>query len=296
MKIIEFVYNKLHQRLRKYFKNDTIKHVLSLNFSELKNYLHDLSLNNSSYISEHRHDRTLSYRFVNRYSQLPCTVDTQQKRAFLFEKKGFHNKRILLLGDDDMLSVELSRRYFKNVTVVDCDTSLLQKIKRLTEKAIYPVELVHVDLKDGLPNSVLQKFDVVCFDPPQNSEGFRLFLSWALKALKDEVSFLFVMLNSNIFKQIDLDECLLILANSGYILNKKYTSFNSYPLNISQSFLLRFGVYFLLNKQEKTKAKLNYYFSDCFEFEKRKNLEEGQQQFMDLPLVMSAEGDILPLS
>ena len=284
MNFTEIIYRYCHYRIRKYFNNDTIKHVLNLNYSEIKNYVQNLSSNNNQFVIEHnKHEKKLSHRFVNKYSQLPCTVDTQQKRALLFEEKKFHNKHILLLGDDDLLSLELSRRYFKHVTVVDCDKLLLEKIKKLTEKAIYPVTLIHMDLKDGLPDSILAKFDVVCFDPPQNSNGFKLFLSWALKSLKNDVSFLFIMINSDIFKQSDFNEYLATIFQSGYILTQKHASFNSYPLNISQSFLLKIGAYFLLHKQGKNKVKLNYYFSDCFEFENYRNLEVKPQAFVGLP-------------
>jgi len=81
----------------------------------------------------------------------------------------------------------------------------------------------------------------------------------------------------------NLNEHLSNLTISGYILKNKYNSFNSYPLNFSQALILKIGSYFLLSKSEKSKAKLNYYFSDCLEFENVRNFATNIAQIPHLP-------------
>jgi predicted methyltransferase len=200
MKITEKAHRIFCSCLSIFFKSRTIKHILKLNGQEKKEFLNKLleeNLKNSNTdFSETYLNKSNSFRFVQSYNQLPCTIDTRKKRADLFERNGFRDKEILLMGDDDLVSVELASRNFKYITILDCDMKLLEKLKILTQDSKFPITFFHVDLYQGLPNFLKNNYDVVCFDPPQNFEDLNVFMKCALKALKISNSNLYMMVNS----------------------------------------------------------------------------------------------------
>jgi predicted methyltransferase len=93
-----------------FFKSRTIKHILRLKASEKKEFLRKMINEN---IRQDVNEKKIyfsvqkqSFKFVESYNQLPCTVDTRKKRADLLEKNGFCDKHILLMGDDDLKNID----------------------------------------------------------------------------------------------------------------------------------------------------------------------------------------------
>src|SRR5262249_33186609 len=86
--------------------------------------------------------------------QCPATIQTTLRRlALLMTMSGLERRRVLLLGDDDLLSVALvAAGVSACITVVDLDHSLLSLIAGWTKPAV--VQLVHHDLRFGLPDTM----------------------------------------------------------------------------------------------------------------------------------------------
>lgn len=252
-----------------FFKSRTIKHILKLEGNEKKIFLSKMIDENIRQLSleneEHQAFKSGSLRFIESYNQLPCTIETRKKRADLLEKNGFRDKEILLMGDDDLLSVELAARNFRHITVLDCDIRLLNKLKILTQETKYPINFFHVDLYEGLPNFLNHIFDVVCFDPPQNFEDLNIFTKCAIKSLKSNFSCFYMMINSSSLGKINSEKVVTQLQKNGFINTNTYEIFNCYPLNKGQSLLLSIMAKFTHSNYEKS-IKCKYYFSDCLEF------------------------------
>ncbi len=259
----------LSKVLSLFFRSRTIRHILSLTNDEKKDFLVKIINENKKYVEQEKQELSSnnSFKFVQNYNQLPCTIETRKKRADLLEKNGYRDKQILLMGDDDLLSVELAARNFRHVTVLDCDHSLLNKLKILTHEAKYPVNFFHIDLYHGIPNYLNNLFDVVCFDPPQNSKDLNIFIESSFKAIKYYDSRLYMMINTSALGQKNFNNMSNIIAANGFKETNKYEYFNCYPLNKGQSFLLTFVSQFLkadLHSNKKVNCK--YYFTDCYEF------------------------------
>ena len=124
--------------------------------------------------------------------QTHCTVDTKIGRVLrLHQARALAGQRIIVLGDDDLISVALarfaamtgSRGAIPRLTVVDTDPDILAWIGQHVAGTGTDVEPVLHDLRQPLPESVTGAFDVVLTDPPYTVPGAELFLSRAVAAL-----------------------------------------------------------------------------------------------------------------
>lgn len=127
--------------------------------------------------------------------QTHCTVDTKLGRVLrLHAAHALAGQRILLLGDDDLISVALAHfvrwagnpGLIRRLTVVDADADVLDWIGEQTGSTGLPVELVQADLRKPLPASLAGSFDVAMTDPPYTVAGAELFLSRAVSGLAPE--------------------------------------------------------------------------------------------------------------
>jgi predicted methyltransferase len=117
--------------------------------------------------------------------QCHCTPKTKLRRvAAMHEADAISDRRILLLGDDDLIAVALLRFACQlevriaELTVVDVDERLLAFIERELEDAPFPFRCVLHDLRE--PLEVVA--DTIATDPPYTAAGARLFLTRAAQA------------------------------------------------------------------------------------------------------------------
>jgi predicted methyltransferase len=124
--------------------------------------------------------------------QTHCTVLTKIRRVLRMHESGaLAGQRILLLGDDDLVSVAIARfaqltgaaAGIRQLTVVDSDADVLACIADQAAGSGVQVELVDHDLREPLPAGLAGRFDVACTDPPYTVPGAELFLSRAVSAL-----------------------------------------------------------------------------------------------------------------
>lgn len=121
--------------------------------------------------------------------QCHCTPKTKLRRVLaMHEADAIAERRILLLGDDDLISVALLRfvRTFgvriEEVVVVDVDDRLLTFIGSELGGAPFPFRCVQHDLRQPFAG----RFDTVVTDPPYTAAGAKLFLTRARAVLADD--------------------------------------------------------------------------------------------------------------
>ena len=127
--------------------------------------------------------------------QTHCTVGTKIARVLAMHEAGaLAGTRILLLGDDDLVSVAIARftglheaaslaGRVRQLTVLDTDQDVLDGIAAQTADSGLDLRLVRHDLRQPLPPDLVGAFDVACTDPPYTVAGAELFLSRAVAAL-----------------------------------------------------------------------------------------------------------------
>jgi predicted methyltransferase len=124
--------------------------------------------------------------------QCHCTVETKLRRVLaLHEADALAGRRVLLLGDDDLVSLAIasvvarfgSGQILEQLTVVDVDPRVITFARRELARAPFAVACVEHDLRSPLPDRLAGSFDTVVTDPPYTAAGARLFLSRAAEAL-----------------------------------------------------------------------------------------------------------------
>jgi N4-bis(aminopropyl)spermidine synthase len=166
--------------------------------------------------------------------QTHCTVATKIHRVLkLHETGALERERIVLLGDDDLVSVAIARfarltgTAVGNVTVIDADPSVLGWIGQQLDGTGIDVTLVEHDLRRPLPTSLVAAFDVACTDPPYTVPGARLFLSRAVGALKQRPGqHLFFSFGAR--RPAEMLETQRLIADLGLVVKALTPNFNSY--------------------------------------------------------------------
>lgn len=127
--------------------------------------------------------------------QTHCTVATKVRRVLAMHEAGaLLGRRILILGDDDLMSVAIA--WFAQalgvtggigrLTVIDSDPDVLSWAAEQIAGTGVAAELVEHDVRRPLPAGLTGGFDVACTDPPYTVAGAELFLSRAVSGLAPE--------------------------------------------------------------------------------------------------------------
>lgn len=118
------------------------------------------------------------------FHQSPCSPASVIHRvAHTARHIWLRDRKLLVLGDDDAISVALAKFTEAEVHVVDIDTDVLRYIKSCADKARVDLVLHEHDLRHPLPPALQGSFWLASADPPQSAPGTRFFLEQALAAL-----------------------------------------------------------------------------------------------------------------
>lgn len=131
--------------------------------------------------------------------QCHCTPKTKLRRVLaMHAADAINGRRILLLGDDDLVSITLLRfisRFggtIERLVVADIDRRLLEFIARELQGAPFPFACVEWDVRRTRAGT----FDTVVTDPPYTAAGGRLFLRRAIQSLDGPGSQIFFSFGS----------------------------------------------------------------------------------------------------
>lgn len=114
------------------------------------------------------------------------TADSVIRRVAWLDRCGdLAQKELVLLGDDDLLSIALALtgRPAK-IVVFEIDARLVDFLNEHARRAGWPLTAYQHDLRRPLPHEFLERFDVFVTDPLETVEGFLLFVEQGLSALK----------------------------------------------------------------------------------------------------------------
>jgi len=120
------------------------------------------------------------------YDQGYVTPETTVSRVVLLAQKGdIQGKELLVLGDDDLLSIAAALSgYPKRVVVVEIDERIVEFINNTARREGLNIETINLDLRNPLPESVLKSFDTFWTDPPETPEALELFIGRGIAGLK----------------------------------------------------------------------------------------------------------------
>lgn len=122
-------------------------------------------------------ERPFKAGLLRRHHQLLCTPASLVRRFERVRAECGPKDKILLVGDDDQLSLLLAREGYRNVTVIDIDAAL---IDRLREHGRGRLRAAVHDLNEPAPENLRDDYDLIVMDPPYSVSGIDLFLEGAL--------------------------------------------------------------------------------------------------------------------
>ena len=166
-----------------------------------------------------------------KYDQSHSTPETVLKRALLMLKNGdVEGKRIVILGDDDGVSLPLSfLQCTKEIFVIDIDSRVLEFVDSFNhEKNLTNVLNTQLwDIQTSFPKKWRHRFDTFETDPPYTVAGFQLFVNQALTLLnpteggKGYVSF-------GAKSPHETWKCQQYLLEAGFLIQEFFQDFNRY--------------------------------------------------------------------
>lgn len=182
--------------------------------------------------------------FINRpqvdvtIDQSKCTVDTAIKRAVLcLRNSALIGKKILCLGDDDLVSIALGfllkklfndTKYSKTeIFVVDIDDRILNYISTISKEEKLPISCKSIDLRMPLPEDFKGQFDCIFTDPPYTLQGMNLFLSRGVEALKNQNGLNIFLSYAHKSPEFELN-MQKYFVDMGLTISEILTSFNAY--------------------------------------------------------------------
>jgi len=120
------------------------------------------------------------------YDQGYLTVDSAIARIAFADRKGdIRGKRIVVLGDDDLLSIALGlSRLPQEVTVLEVDERLVDFISKTSREKGLSVKVIRHDLRHPLPNDLLAQFDTFFTDPVETLQGLEVFMARGISSLR----------------------------------------------------------------------------------------------------------------
>jgi predicted methyltransferase len=214
----------------------------------------------------------VAHQFRRAYNQLPCSRQTRERRAQLFLDMGFQHKEVCLLGDDDLVAVELIRLGFTQVTVYDCDAQVLSQIAdKIPDSRRGHLHLKQADFNQA--KDLRHHFaDLVCIDPPYHRQGIRLFMETALTCSRqDQGARLILMTVPLLFhnRRSDWREIEDRLIRNHFRQIESHRSFNAYPLDDTSRMLLYLASRLPgIGPQPHRMMKAFEFFSDCLVWER----------------------------
>lgn len=119
------------------------------------------------------------------YEQQPCLPECSQKRVQKAAEYLKEGDRVLILGDDDLLSLYWSMFMTQRCDVFELDEQLIAFLKPRIESAEH-VSLHPRDLMSGLPPEFHGQYDIVFTDPMYEHRGMDRFLLCCSQALSRE--------------------------------------------------------------------------------------------------------------
>lgn len=120
------------------------------------------------------------------YDQGYLTAESVIARiAFAYTRGDIMGKKVIVLGDDDLLSIALGlSRLPEEVMVLEIDERIVEFIERASKENKLKIEVRKHDLRYPLTADLLFRFDTFFTDPLETLQGLEVFIDRGISSLK----------------------------------------------------------------------------------------------------------------
>lgn len=147
----------------------------------------DISALGSEVINKFKHISSRRPEAIQEFDQGFVTDETTLARvAFMLHRGDLNGKEIVVLGDDDLVSIACALTGKpKRVVALDIDERLIAFIDGIRKSyELQSLSVIQHDLREPLPRWMRSAFDVFFTDPTESFIGFKVFIERGLQCLK----------------------------------------------------------------------------------------------------------------
>jgi len=126
--------------------------------------------------------------FNEKYDQLQLLPESVIKKVNVLKSKhDIDGKRIICLGDDDMVGIALAlTKLPSEITVLDIDKDIIEYENEVFKKLKVKPKAKKCDLSKPIPTEFKNKYDVFITEPPDTVFGNSLFFSRGVECIKKQ--------------------------------------------------------------------------------------------------------------
>ncbi len=123
---------------------------------------------------------------IHDFDQGFITPENSFARVALCDSRGdLRNRRVVVLGDDDLMSIALALTGLaEKVTVLEIDERIIDFISSVSEEYRLGIDARVHDLREPLPDDVVGSYDTFFCDPPETVEAIRAFVGRGVATLR----------------------------------------------------------------------------------------------------------------
>jgi len=214
---------------------------------------------------------------VREYDQGYGTPETTLARvAYMYHRGDLRGKEIIMLGDDDLVSIAVGLTGLaKRIAVIDIDERLTKFISDVSREYGLGIEILTMDLRKPLPDEVAGKFDVFQTDPLETVPGFRAFVGRGIATLKGPRCagyFYITLVDSSLDKWREIQR--ILVGEFGVVITDIIPEFSEY---INWGYFEEMHGWNILPKELRVRPKDGWYTSTMFRIETLR----GSRGFME---------------
>ncbi|MCX8191941.1 MAG: bis-aminopropyl spermidine synthase family protein [Nitrososphaerales archaeon] len=191
--------------------------------------------------------------------------DVITRVALMHHHGDLDGKSIVLIGDDDLLSIALSLTTLPSrITVLEIDKRIGEFLKSINKDYGFNIEFIEYDVSNPLPKELHESFDTFSSEPLETLSGLRAFIVRGVSCLKEGGAGYFGLTRyeASLGKWLAIQR-LLVKMNCA--ITDIIEGFSTYPMDYGDLSYERF-VYNLGFKVEKNHS-VNWYKSALYRFE-----------------------------
>ena len=156
--------------------------------------------------------------------------DVLRRIGFMYERGDLAASEIIVIGDDDLLSIAAALTGLpKRVVAIEVDERLVRFINRIAEEHDLSLEARSYDVQEPLSEELVRSFDVFVCDPVETLAGIKLFLSRGAASLRGSGSAAYFGLTTLEASRKKWYEIQRMLHEMGFVITDIRRRFSVYP-------------------------------------------------------------------
>ena len=210
--------------------------------------------------------------FKEEFDQLQLLpVSVVRKVGVLGDKGDIEEKRIICLGDDDMVAIALAlTKSPKEIAVLEIDDDIIKHENKIFKQIKARARAYKCNIIEGVPRKFKNKYDVFITEPPDTVFGNSLFFSRGVECLKKDGGAGYIGISETDFSRKNFLAVQKNILKMGALITDVYNKLEPYEIGTEKTWVF--------NLPEKYGwPKKPWFFSDLFRAE---ILEGAKPMFM----------------